>query len=191
MNEQVRTLTNHVTNLEKDIRARAESQGDIQAEREAAQQRLEASQTRCDTAKQELAMIADEPASMQRKLNQIREQGKRVDADIARARQETEAATSNIEQCRQQGGDDIRLFGNNLGAVLDIIDKEKWYGEVPVGPFGLFVKVKDPKWAMVMRIQLGQLMSSFAVTDNRDRYKLRQILDHQRKFVYHPYQIFL
>ena len=192
MNSNVKGLTNRIEELEKDIRVRAESQGDIQALREAAQQRLEAAQTQCDTAKQELTIIADEPASLQRQMNQIRDQGKQVDADIARTRQEIEAATANIEQCKHQGGNDIKLFGNNLAALLLLIEKEKWYGEVPVGPFGLFVTVKDPKWAMVMRIQLGQLMSSFAVTDNRDRYRLRQMLDHHRKFVsYSSSQMFV
>jgi structural maintenance of chromosomes protein 6 len=183
MNLTVKTLTNEISSYEKEIRAKAESQGNVQAEREAAQQRLQAAQTQCDAAKEALTRISDEPASLQRRLNQIREQGKQADADIAHARQEIEAAYANIEQCKHQGGNDIKLFGNNLEAVHDVIQKEKWYGEVPVGPFGRFVTVKDPKWAMVMRIQLGQLMSSFAVTDNRDRNKLRQILDHHRKFV--------
>jgi len=185
MNRQVKTLTNEIALLEKDIRERAASQGDIQAQREVAQRRLDAAQTQCDNAKQELNMITDEPVTQQRQLNQIRDQGKQVDADIARARQDIEAAIANIEQCKHQGGNDINFFGNNLAAVLLLIEKENWYGEMPVGPFGLFVSVKDPKWAMVMRIQLGQLMSSFLVTDNRDRYKLRQMLDHHKKFVCH------
>ena len=185
MNQQVMTLTNEIAGFEAEIRARAESQGNVQAEREAAQQRLQAAQTQCDTAKQDLAMIADEPATLQRQMNQIRDQGRQVDADIARARQEIEAAISNVEQCRHQGGNDIRVFGNDLDAVKLLIQKENWYGQMPVGPFGLFVTLKDSKWAMVMRTQLGQLMSSFAITDNRDRQKLRHMLDHHRKFVCH------
>jgi structural maintenance of chromosomes protein 6 len=185
MNQQVKTLTNEMAGFEAEIRARAESQGNVQAEREAAQQRLQAAQTQCDNTKQELALIVDQPAALQRQLNQLRDQGKQVDADIVRARQDIEAATGNIEQCKHQGGNEIRLFGNNLDTVNNLIQKEKWFGQVPVGPFGLFVTVKDSKWAMVMRTQLGQLMSSYAITDNRDRHKLRQMLDHHRKFVCH------
>ena len=183
MNQQVTILTNEIAGFETEIRSRAESQGNVQAEREAAQQRLQMAQTQCDAAKQELAIIADEPATWQRQLNQLRDQGKQADADIGRARQDIEAAIANIEQCRHHGGSDINLFGNRLDTVLLLLQKEKWYGEIPVGPFGLFVTTKDSKWAMVMRTQLGQLMSSFAVTDNRDRHKLRQILNLHNKFV--------
>jgi len=35
-----------------------------------------------------------------------------------------------------------------------------------------------------MRIQLGGLMSAFAVTDARDRPQLKKLLDHTKKFFY-------
>ncbi|KAG1810673.1 uncharacterized protein BJ212DRAFT_1378104, partial [Suillus subaureus] len=52
----------------------------------------------------------------------------------------------------------------------------KWYGDVHVDPLGMHLKLKDMTWANLMRIQLGDLMSAFAVTDARDRPQLKKLL---------------
>jgi hypothetical protein len=59
----------------------------------------------------------------------------------------------------------------------------KWHGDVPVGPLGMHVKLKEMAWADLMRIQLGGLMSAFAVTDARDRPQLKRLLDQTKKCV--------
>jgi hypothetical protein len=41
-------------------------------------------------------------------------------------------------------------------------------------------------WADLMRIQLGGLMSAFAVTDARDRPQLKRLLEQTKKCVSQP-----
>jgi len=178
MNQQVLALTNQITGLDGEIaKEMAKLQGDTQDEREEVQRRLQAAETECETAKQELTDIEGEREAANIQLEQIRAQGQQSDRDIARAQQDIEAATSNIQQCQNQGSDDLSPFGRNLQNVLTRINNERWAGEVR------FISVKDSKWAMLMRTQLGQSMSSFAVTDNRDRHKLKQILEQNGKYV--------
>ena len=180
------SLTNRIAALDEEIaNETAKLQGNTQGEREEIQRRLQAAQTERDAATQELLGIADERQMAQIQHNQDAFQGKQSEEDINRARQDIEAATANIQQCQRRGGDDLSLFCRNLPVVYNTIKNEQWAGEVPVGPFGQFVSVKDSKWAPLMRTQLGQSMGSFAVTDNRDRYKLQQILLRTEKYVAH------
>ncbi|KAF8574882.1 P-loop containing nucleoside triphosphate hydrolase protein [Ramaria rubella] len=180
IDRQMKTLTNQIAGLEEEIRKRAESQGNVQAEREQAQHRLQVAQTECETAKQEHVAVLEQIETSRKLVDQLTTEGKKVVADISRSQIEITALMGNIEQAKSQSGNDLRPYGNNLADVLRRIQNERWFGEVPVGPFGLFVSTKDPKWAPVMRLQLGPMMSSFAVTDNKDRQKLRQMLDQQR-----------
>ncbi|KDQ62666.1 hypothetical protein JAAARDRAFT_54572 [Jaapia argillacea MUCL 33604] len=94
-------------------------------------------------------------------------------------------ARKTIQECEGQAAaavtekkNSLAAFGRNIKGVLEQIKAMKWFGNVPVGPFGMFVNVKDPqKWAGVLRVQLGGAMTSFAITDPRDRPALKKLLD--------------
>ena len=71
----------------------------------------------------------------------------------------------------------LAAFGHKMDSVVEQIKAMKWYGQPPVGPFGQYVKVKDPqRWATVLRVIIGSHMSSFAITDPRDRSQLWNLL---------------
>jgi chromosome segregation ATPase len=184
MNQQMNQLSNEIIGFENEIRTRAESQGAAQAERERIQQLLHKAMMDLENAKEELETVSAEPANLEERVRDLRTKGRQMDRDIDTARKDVEAALSNIEQCQRKGGDELRIYGQNLSTVLERVKNESWMGELPIGPFGLFVSVKDPRWTHVMRMQIGQLMTSWAVTDNRDRHKLKKILDQFGKCVF-------
>ncbi|KAF8527504.1 P-loop containing nucleoside triphosphate hydrolase protein [Hysterangium stoloniferum] len=178
MNQQMNQLSNEITGFENEIRLRAESQGAAQTERERIQHLLQKAMMDLDNAKEELEMVSSEPVNLEKRVRELDVRGRQMVNDVNAARKDVEAAISNIEQCQRKDGDELRIYGQDLSTVLKHVKDETWMGEVPIGPFGLFVSVKDPKWTHVMRMQIGQLMTSWAVTDNRDRHKLKKILDH-------------
>ncbi|KAG1762131.1 P-loop containing nucleoside triphosphate hydrolase protein [Suillus occidentalis] len=67
----------------------------------------------------------------------------------------------------------LARYGQDIKGVLAQIAKMKWHRDVPVGLLGIHVKLKEMAWADLMRIQLGGLMSAFAVIDARDRPQLK------------------
>ncbi|ELU44338.1 Smc5-6 complex SMC subunit Smc6 [Rhizoctonia solani AG-1 IA] len=90
-----------------------------------------------------------------------------------------EAITSvqhNIKRLEDSQRNAINRFGSNLHRALVDIDRHAWKGQKPLGPLGQYVDLKDGRWAELMRIYLGGLMASFAVTDARDREPLSKIL---------------
>jgi structural maintenance of chromosomes protein 6 len=92
-----------------------------------------------------------------------------------------EAATRQLQLIDQTERTKLAPFGQNLDKVLTEIPKMRWHGQPPVGPLGQFVKVRDARWAPLLRVRLGSGMSIFAITDPRDRGQLNDLLKHHGK----------
>ena len=88
-----------------------------------------------------------------------------------------------IQRCVEQQNNSLAPYGRNLKNVVDHIERTRWHGHKPLGPLGVYVKLKDRVWADLLRIVLGSHMSSFAVTDNRDVPVLKKLLRESGKCV--------
>ncbi|KIJ26663.1 hypothetical protein M422DRAFT_55403 [Sphaerobolus stellatus SS14] len=177
INAQVAAAKTSISSLEAEIRKRAEEQGDVQAERDRNQQALQDANADLDGAEEELREIQHQPGHLARMVQDVETEGRKISDDIKRTRDDITGIEASLEQFKRKDGDDLRLFGNNIAQVIDTVQNQQWSGKMPVGPFGLYVANKDPQWVMVMRAQLGTNMSSWAVTNNNDRNKLKQILE--------------
>jgi len=88
-------------------------------------------------------------------------------------------AKERLQQLQQHahGKSGTAIYGPGVPDVLRVIDSTRWVGINPVGPLGMHVRLKDQKWATVLRIGLGYLMGGFAVTNMQDCKTLRIILN--------------
>lgn len=119
------------------------------------------------------------------KLTEKDEVGSKGQAAEGRRQQVQERITdcqTMINKCKEQEKNTLAPYGHDIKGVLQSISRMQWHGDVPIGPFGLYVKLKDQKWAPLLRAQLGKLMTSFACTDARDRLQLKKILDQTKKY---------
>ena len=88
-----------------------------------------------------------------------------------------------IRRCAEMEKSKLAQYGMHMEQLLDQIRKMQWHGQPPVGPFGLYVKVKDDRWSAIMRQVIGGAMSNFAITDARDRPALYELLQRTGKYV--------
>lgn len=97
--------------------------------------------------------------------------------DERELRQRVAECDEQITRCHSVKANKLAQFGPNMEILLNEIQQMRWYGQPPVGPFGRFVRVRDPKrWAPIMRVIIGNSMNTFAITDARDRPALAQVL---------------
>ncbi|KII83350.1 hypothetical protein PLICRDRAFT_47231 [Plicaturopsis crispa FD-325 SS-3] len=97
--------------------------------------------------------------------------------EIAALEGKVRECDEHLSVCRSRQKDRLAAFGKNIPGVIADIQRERWFGNVPIGPLGTYVNLQDPQtWAEVMRIYVGWPMLSFAITDARDRNKLKTIL---------------
>lgn len=169
-----------------------ESQIEAEAKRMAAHtnERRERTQAKLEDAKK-----AVERAEEKLKSLEVQSQEKATAASDAR-REEGDfqsacnQAKNRISECQNQ----IRVirdseknalapYGNGMESILREIQKMSWHGKQPIGPLGRFVKLRDPRWADVLRVNLSGTMVSWAVTDARDRAPLKNLLERNGKYV--------
>jgi hypothetical protein len=74
-----------------------------------------------------------------------------------------------------QGSGPLGAYGKGLDHVMREINKRQWVGAKPIGPLGLYVKLRDPSWRTVVEANLGQTLSSFGVTRGEDVRTLRDV----------------
>jgi chromosome segregation ATPase len=110
-------------------------------------------------------------------------QGEELDREIQTARNSVMGLREQIQRCVEQQNNSLAPYGRNLKNVVDRIERMRWHGRKPLGPLGVYVKLKDRVWADLLRSVLGNHMSSFAVTDNRDLPVLKKLLNESGKCV--------
>lgn len=124
--------------------------------------------------------------------NRLREKTAEKDAtgkDGMEAEQAMKAAQNRVDNCnamiqkaKEQEQNNLAPYGKDIKRVLAQIERMQWQGQMPVGPLGVYVKVKEPqKWAPLLRSQLGGYMTAFACTDARDRPQLKRLLHESGK----------
>ncbi|CDO70857.1 hypothetical protein BN946_scf184801.g50 [Trametes cinnabarina] len=156
------------------------------------QARLETrSKEKRDRATAQLQQLNAALAENEEKLRHVAAERQRLTAEadaakteLGRLEQEQKGLRDRVVDCDEQirrcaelEKNTLAQYGNKMDWVLAEIKKRRWYGQPPVGPFGLYVKVKEPdRWGRLLRVVIGGAMSSFAITDARDRDALARIL---------------
>lgn len=146
-------------------------------------------------------MLADRPLlviqDLELNIEKIRHQFPRLEQELAnenvertRVEEEVNAADFQVERLKvelqnmqgglkrlqdSQGGGPLGAYGRGLEHVMREINKRQWVGAKPIGPLGLFVKLRDPSWRDVVEANLGQTLSSFGVTRGEDVGTLRDV----------------
>lgn len=108
--------------------------------------------------------------------SQLEEFASRAQAQLAAAQREQ----SGAGQAR------INRYGQRLQAVYAEIDRARWEGGKPIGPLGLYVKVKagEEQYIKAIESALGNNLVAWAVRTASDRTQLMNIfkncIDHQQ-----------
>ncbi|TFY75234.1 hypothetical protein EWM64_g8778 [Hericium alpestre] len=129
-------------------------------------------------AKDNLTKVVDEIRQKREEMNAIRNDSGNSEQELAAARHRVQECEEQIRRCRDHQKSSLSVYGRDMERVLGEIDRMQWHGEKPIGPFGRYIKAKEPElWAVPLRHVLGGLMSTFAVTDHRDRNALKNLLN--------------
>lgn len=152
-----------------------------QGRQEEALRKLEQANERCTATEAELVGINEERQKLVQEQTDIKAQGQVAEQELTAVQTQIEAITAQLRLINDRERTKLAPFGTNLDRVLAQIPQMQWHGQKPVGPLGQFVKVRDSKWAPLLRARLGGGMSMFAITDPRDRQQLDSLLKRNGK----------
>lgn len=175
-NNQIKDYNNRIAEEARRMEAHS------QAKREETNRRLEEARASVAQADANLKNIQNERRAKLNEQDDIKKKGNDAEAAKSTAERRIQEIGEMIKQCKQQQQNEFAPYGRGIKEVVGQIEKMKWYGEKPLGPLGRYVKVREPqKWAELLRSQLGQYLTAFAITDGRDRPQLKRMLDQSQK----------
>ena len=153
-----------------------------QAKRDETNRKLEGARDRVDKASARLNSANDELRDLRDRWSKAENEGQAAEAERKAARVQIVNCDEMLKKCIEQENNSLAPYGRHIKKVQEQIAKMRWHGDVPLGPLGVHVKVKEPqRWANLMRAQIGQYMTAFACTDGRDRAQLKKILTESGK----------
>lgn len=169
-----------------------ESKIEVEAKRIATHtnERRERVQTRLEDAKKAIEKAEEKLRSLELQVeekgaaaNDARREEGEFQAACDQAKNRVVECESQIRVIRDSEKNALAPYGNGMESIIREVQKMSWHGQQPIGPLGRFVKLKDPRWADVLRVNLSSTMVSWAVTDARDRAPLKALLERHGKYV--------
>jgi chromosome segregation ATPase len=184
IDQEIATGKKSIANLDRQIEEEARRmETHTNEKREKARAKLDQAKSDWEAKDAELKKLEAEMRTSDEESQKAENEGRGLDDEVRQAEGEVANCRQQIVNCDNQAKSSFAPYGNNIPEIIEQTKKMKWHGNLPVGPLGVYVKLKDPKWATTMRLQLGNLMTSWAVTDARDRQPLKQLLDKGGKLV--------
>ena len=178
--------TQQIEDLDRQIAAENERMATrTQARHDEMQQKLEAAREQVNEAEAGLQTLRSQMDEQTKKNDETKQRGNTITTQLDELRGKIKSCEGMIERAKQAQQNSLVPYGKNIKELLERIENTRWRGEKPLGPLGMYVKAKDPKkWGLLLRSQLGPLLTAFAVTDPKDRIELKNMLNQSGKYVH-------
>ncbi|XP_065093182.1 structural maintenance of chromosomes protein 6 [Ochlerotatus camptorhynchus] len=174
-----------IKNLETDLKQRSESGFNRVADEKRRNEQMLAElaekkrdlQAMIDNAKRDVDTLHNT-------MNQINEAKEEVNNKRVAKQHERSRTESQLQQFENSSRDNLSVFGQKMPAFVAKIKQMHQQGrfsELPRGPLGQYIKVKDKKWTAMVETVIGPgMLTAFYVNSDADRTSLNQLI--QREF---------
>lgn len=178
MNLSIQNVNNAIDQMKARVgEEQQKAEASTQGKRDSINQRLVKAQEDLQAAEGSLDSIRSQAAGIRAESEGFKSKGPALEKEVKALQENIRGIEHSLASCDEREKDKLAPYGRNMDKVLDAINQATWRGQKPIGPLGMYVSLKDKgKWAELLRSQLGNLMTSFAVTDARDRKALSDIL---------------
>jgi len=180
----MKTEKANIKAVERQIEAEAKRMATHTIERrERARAKLEETKKSIEDVEARLKSLEDQVREKGEAANDARSEMDRFQSSLDQAKGRVQECEAQIRVARDSEKNALAPYGTGMETVIKEVQKMRWHGQQPLGPLGRFVKLKDPQWADVLRVNLSGTMVSWAVTDARDRAPLKALLESYGKYV--------
>ncbi|KAI9643424.1 Structural maintenance of chromosomes protein 6 [Ciborinia camelliae] len=91
-------------------------------------------------------------------------------------KKEVENCRNRLRELQNERPDPMRGFDHKMPELLRRIQQDRGFLHKPVGPIGLHVKLRDPKWSDILEVTFGNTLNGFVVTNKPDQVRLQKII---------------
>ncbi|KAG8887197.1 Structural maintenance of chromosomes protein 6 [Tulasnella sp. 332] len=182
MNRNFATLDAMIADVDQRIAAEnLKLQNDESAKRERIRTQLAETRAVLEQNESDLAVLGTDKTRLEQAVNDANDQGKK--AMVGEAKTTKDLADARAWKANQIANEKNKYnaFGKNIELILNDIKNTRWTGQCPpIGPLGIYVKLKEPMYKTVMQSTIGHSMFNFAVANLSDCQTLKQILHKHR-----------
>lgn len=174
----MKTEKANIKGVEREIEVEAKRMATHTIERrERARAKLEGAKKAIEDAEAQLRSFEDQAREKEAAVIDGQHELERLRAARAQARNRTQECENQIRIIKEGEKSALAPYGTGIESVIKEVQNMRWHGQRPLGPLGRFVKLRDSKWADVLRVNLSGTMVSWAITDARDRGPLKALLE--------------
>ncbi|KAF9134960.1 Structural maintenance of chromosomes protein 6 [Mortierella sp. 14UC] len=181
VNDEIKVLKDRIRGYEQTIEQelrKLQSSGiprkaEIESNIKQLEEEMEAGKRRYAEVKENLALLEQKGEDLGSRLDQAR-------TFVGRVRTERAENSKRVAEIMGQKQNALKAFGHSIPEVLrdiNMVTQQKgWRGEVPTGPLGRHVKLKEQEYKDIIEAILSSVLNAFAVTHDHDRSTLMKIL---------------
>lgn len=159
------------------VDAQTKLAADQQARAAAFNTQITAAESLLRSASERARILEDDFSRLESEVTVLSGDIREARATVDRSRIVVQERQEALDAAIAQQIDPLSVFGRNIRRLQQDIQRERWFGRVPIGPLGAFVNLPDVEtWGHILRPYMGWLMMAFAVSDQRDRRKLKDML---------------
>uniref|UniRef100_A0A914CL06 RecF/RecN/SMC N-terminal domain-containing protein n=1 Tax=Acrobeloides nanus TaxID=290746 RepID=A0A914CL06_9BILA len=189
LKEQIRKKSRDINEIEVEIRTINEqlsklignSDRDFIGEQEHIKEKQEECGHKIQESRYKKSEIEKQRYSIENERSMLDSQISKFDLDIA-------SLGNRINRIQIERRDIIAIQRNQLAKFgrdaprTDEIIKENAnrFEQLPIGPIGMYIHLKDPKWASAIEFSIGKSFETFLCNSGNDRKLLEQLLRHHR-----------
>ncbi|KAA8566319.1 hypothetical protein EYC84_008908 [Monilinia fructicola] len=137
---------------------------------------IEAAKNEASQAKAELERSHQEMQKLMEKSQASKIAVEKEHGPWTAKRKEVEICRDRLKEMQKKRPDPMSGFDRRMPDLLQRIQQDRGFRQKPVGPIGLYVKLRDPKWAHILEKSLGNILNSFVVTNKEDQARLQKII---------------
>ncbi|KAF7288674.1 p-loop containing nucleoside triphosphate hydrolase protein [Mycena chlorophos] len=182
LHDDIKNINNEIRGVDATIEgyqdqiAKEMKRADNESARKGIQDQIKAARDEATAADDDINKVLAELQPMEAQLKQLRTDSENAQRQANDLRGEIMKCDAAIQNCEKAERDRYAAYGNNIQQVVQRIEQTRWHGMKPIGPLGVHVKLLKPEYGDFLRLQLGQQLTSFAVTDSRDQGTLKKML---------------
>lgn len=147
---------------------------DVQAERAPILARIEELNNECAKLALAAGKARTDIEDLEEANGPYREDFAEIKRTLDRAFADREQTLGRINNLKRANKDSYANYHDSMSKLVEAISDTNW-NERPLGPIGMFVKLKDNRWSQVLESFFAETLNAFVVTNQQDFDKLTQL----------------
>ncbi|ESZ96683.1 hypothetical protein SBOR_2942 [Sclerotinia borealis F-4128] len=137
---------------------------------------IEAAKTEASQARAELEKCHAEMQALVEKSRASKNASEKEQGPWAAKKKDVENCKNGLRDMQNERPNPMRGFDARMPALLQSIQQNREFSHTPVGPIGIHLKLRDPKWSDILEVTFGNLLNAFIVTNRSDQVRLQKII---------------